>query len=119
MGHLSYFPQCVVVYVACDTSFGVVVILLLPLRERKDGWGWKALLAPILRIGEHLMQSHEAHPGMLVQVNDGLWRSEFAGMVGTVEHRWGNPDYPALDVRLEDGRMMLFWFHELDEASEN
>jgi hypothetical protein len=24
-----------------------------------------------------------------------------------------------LDVRLEDGRMMLFWFHELDEASEN
>jgi hypothetical protein len=114
---LSYFTHYVVLYVACDTSFGVVRVLLLPLRERKDGWGWKALLAPILRIGERLMQSHEPHPGMLVQVNDGLWRSEFAGMVGTVEHRWGNPDYPALDVRLEDGRMMLFWFHELEEVS--
>jgi hypothetical protein len=56
---------------------------------------------------------------MKVQVNDGLWRSEFAGMLGTVEHRWGHPDYPALDVRLEDGRLELFWFHELDEASEN
>ena len=56
---------------------------------------------------------------MKVQVNDGLGRSEFAGMLGTVEHRWGNPDYPALDVRLEDGRLALFWFHELDEASGN
>ena len=56
---------------------------------------------------------------MKVQVNDCLWRSEFAGMLGTVEHRWGSPDYPALDVRLEDGRLALFWFHELDAASEN
>lgn len=85
----------------------------------QDGRGWKALLAAILRIGERLMQAHEPHTGMLVQVNNRPWRSELRGLVGTVEHRWGNPDYPALDVRLEDGRMMLFWFHELNEASEN
>jgi hypothetical protein len=56
---------------------------------------------------------------MLVRVKEDQWKSEFAGMLGTVEHRWGSPDYPALDVRLEDGRLELFWFHELDEASEN
>jgi hypothetical protein len=65
------------------------------------------------------MQSYEPQPGMLVQVKEGYRRWEFGGMVGTVEHRWGNPEYPALDVRLDDGRLVLFWFHELDEASEN
>jgi hypothetical protein len=34
-----------------------------------------------------------------------------------VEHRWGHPKYPALDVRLEDGRLELFWFHEVDKVS--
>jgi hypothetical protein len=53
-----------------------------------------------------------------VRVKDGLWRSEFSGMLGTVEHRWGHPDYPALDVRLEDGRSELFWFHELEKVQE-
>lgn len=63
------------------------------------------------------MQSHEPRLGMKVRVKEKYWKSEFGGMVGTVEHRWGNPDHPALDVRLEDGRLKLFWFHELDEAS--
>jgi hypothetical protein len=119
MVHLSYFSQYVVLYVACVTSFGVVRILLLPLREIKVGRDWKAILVPILRIGERLMQAHEPQLGMSVQVNNRPWRSELRGLVGTVEHSWGAPEYPALDVLLEDGRMMLFWFHELDEASEN
>jgi hypothetical protein len=55
---------------------------------------------------------------MLVRVREGHWRSGYGGMVGTVEHRWGHPDHPALDVRLVDGRLELFWFHELDEARE-
>jgi hypothetical protein len=92
------------------------VIILLPLREMKDGQGWKAILVPILRMGEHLMQAHEPQLGMSVQVNDKPWRLELRGLVGTVEHTWGSPEYPALDVRLEDGRLVLFWFHELDEA---
>ena len=65
------------------------------------------------------MRAYEPRLGMKVRIQRGIWRSEFAGMLGTVEHRWGNPDHPALDVRLEDGRLVLFWFHELDEASEN
>ena len=64
------------------------------------------------------MQSHEPQPGMLVRVREGHWRAEYGGMVGTVEHRWGHPDHPALDVRLVDGRLELFWFHEVDEARE-
>jgi len=39
-------------------------------------------------------------------------------MQGTVEDTWGDPKYPALDVRLEDGRTALFWFHELDKVRE-
>jgi hypothetical protein len=63
------------------------------------------------------VQSYEPRLGMKVRVKEKHLRSEFVGMLGTVEHRWGNPAYPALDVRLEDGRLVLFWFHELDEAS--
>jgi hypothetical protein len=32
-----------------------------------------------------------------------------------VEQSWGHPDFPALDVRFEDGRSELFWFHELEK----
>lgn len=63
------------------------------------------------------MQAHEPRLGMLVRVKEGHWKAKFSGMRGTVEHRWGHPDYPALDVRLDNGRLELFWFHELDEVS--
>jgi hypothetical protein len=52
-----------------------------------------------------------------VRVQEGQWKSQYDGMRGTVEHRWGHPDHPALDVRLEDGRLELFWFHEVDKVS--
>jgi hypothetical protein len=38
-------------------------------------------------------------------------------MGGTIEHCWGSPEYLAVDVRLEDGRSELFWFHQLDTAA--
>ena len=60
------------------------------------------------------MQSHEARPGTAVRVREGYRRSELEGMSGTAEQCWGSPDYLALDVRLEDGRSELFWFHQLD-----
>ena len=50
------------------------------------------------------MQTREPHPGMLVRVKEGRWKSRFGGMLGVVEHKWGHLDYPALDVSLEDGR---------------
>lgn len=64
----------------------------------------------------NLLQSYEAHPGVTVRVKQAHWKSKYSGMRGTVEHRWGHSDHPALDVRLEDGRLELFWFHELDRA---
>ena len=60
------------------------------------------------------MQSQEARAGITVRVKEGHWKSKFNGMRGTVEHKWGHPDHPALDVRLDDGRLELFWFHELE-----
>jgi hypothetical protein len=53
---------------------------------------------------------------MTVRVKEGHRRSGFCGLVGVVQGVWGHPDYPALDVRLEDRRLQLFWFHELDEV---
>src|SRR5919112_1812600 len=68
--------------------------------------------------GVNLLQSHEPQLGVTVRVKQAHWKSKYSGMRGTVEHRWGHPDHPALDVRLEDGRLELFWFHELDLAQE-
>jgi hypothetical protein len=75
-------------------------------------------LASILEIGVNLLQSHEARTGITIRVNEKHWKSRYRGMLGTVEHKWGHPDHPALDVRLEDGRLELFWFHELDKVQE-
>ncbi|MGI9122857.1 MAG: hypothetical protein ACR2FR_08270 [Rubrobacter sp.] len=38
--------------------------------------------------------------------------------VGTIEKRWGDPSYTALDVRLDHGTQQLFWHHELEEIAE-
>jgi hypothetical protein len=44
--------------------------------------------------------------------------SEWRGLTGTVYGKWGNPEYLALDVLLDDGSQQLFWHHELEEISE-
>jgi hypothetical protein len=67
--------------------------------------------------GVTLIESHEARPGTVVRVREGYRRPELEGMGGTIERCWGSPDYLALDVRLEDGRTELFWFHQLDTAA--
>ena len=61
------------------------------------------------------MVAQEALVGTPVRVREGNRREALWGMVGTVEDRWGHPEHPALDVRLEDGRTVLFWFHEVDK----
>ena len=63
------------------------------------------------------MESYEARPGTAVRVREGYRRPELEGMGGTIEQCWGSPEYLALDVRLEDGRSELFWFHQLDTAA--
>jgi hypothetical protein len=61
------------------------------------------------------MTSEEAQIGARVRVGESGWRSEWWGLTGTISARWGNPEYLALDVLLEDGRTQLFWHHELEE----
>ena len=64
------------------------------------------------------MQSHEAHIGARVRVLETDRRAELRGMFGTIEHRFGHPEYVALDVRLDDGQMELFWAHGLEGAEQ-
>ena len=64
------------------------------------------------------MEPHEALPGTAVRVMPDTRRTEFAGMWGTIEKSFGTTEHPALDVRLENGRLELFWFYQLDRASE-
>ena len=65
------------------------------------------------------MQANEARRGTVVRVREGHWKSQFAGMRGTVQHLWGIPEHAAVDVLLEDGRSELFWLPDLFVASED
>jgi hypothetical protein len=62
--------------------------------------------------------AREARSGTRVRVVEDTRRPEFAGMVGTVKGSFGDPKYPALDVQLEDGRLQLFWFYQLEKVGE-
>ena len=65
------------------------------------------------------MRPEQARIGARVRVGESRLRPEWRGLTGTISGTWGHPDYPALDVRLEDGRSRLFWHHELEDASES
>jgi hypothetical protein len=64
------------------------------------------------------LQSHELFIGARVRVSETNRRADLRGMYGTIEHRFGHPEYLALDVRLDDGRLELFWAHSLESAKE-
>jgi hypothetical protein len=61
---------------------------------------------------------HEALIGARVRVLETDRRAELRGKLGTIECRFGHPDYLALDVRLDDGRLELFWAYGLESAEE-
>jgi hypothetical protein len=63
------------------------------------------------------VESHEVQPGLTVQVREDRRRPELEGMQGIVRKCYGAPEYPALDVQLEDGQLELFWFHQLDNVN--
>jgi hypothetical protein len=69
-------------------------------------------------MGVSSLQSHEALIGARVKVLETDRRAELRGMFGTIEHHFGHPEYLALDVRLDDGRLELFWAHGLESAEE-
>jgi len=68
--------------------------------------------------GVNSLISHEALPGVRVRVSHDDRRLDLRGMVGTVEKSFGHADYAALDVRLDDGQLVLFWHHQLEKADE-
>ena len=64
------------------------------------------------------MRSEQAQIGAKVRVDYSGSCSEWRGLTGTVSRKWGNPEYLALDVLLDDRRKQLFWHHELEEIAE-
>jgi hypothetical protein len=40
------------------------------------------------------------------------------GSVGTIQKRYGVPEYMAFEVLFADGQTELFWDHQLEEAKE-
>ena len=62
------------------------------------------------------MQAYEARRGTVVRVREGHWKSQFAGMRGTVQNLWGQSEHAAVDVGPEDGRSELFWSPDLAVA---
>ena len=65
------------------------------------------------------MQAYDARRGTVVRVKDGHWKSQFAGMRGTIQKCWGNSEYAAVDVLLEDGRLELFWLPDLEAVERD
>jgi hypothetical protein len=65
------------------------------------------------------MQAYDARRGTMVRVREGHWKSQFAGMCGTVQNFWGQSEHAAVDVLLEDGRSELFWLTDLSVVDED
>ena len=60
------------------------------------------------------VERYEARRGTVVRVREGHWKSQFAGMHGTIQKCSGNSEHAAVDVLLEDGRSELFWLSNLE-----
>ena len=60
------------------------------------------------------MEPHAARRGTVVRIREGHWKTEFAGMLSTIQVCMGQSDHAALDVRLQDGRSELFCLPNLE-----
>jgi hypothetical protein len=65
------------------------------------------------------VRGEQARIGARVRVRESGLRPERRELTGTISGRWGHPEYPAFDVRMEDGRSQLFWHHELERVPEH
>ena len=63
------------------------------------------------------MSAEQVRPGMRVRVMEHHRVDERRGLRGTVVARYGGEDYVAVDVRLADGELRLFWARDLEEIS--
>jgi hypothetical protein len=62
------------------------------------------------------LEAYEARRGTLVRIRERHWKTEFAGMLGTIQHCWGQSEHAAVDILLEDRRSELFWLSDLEVA---
>jgi len=67
----------------------------------------------------NILEAYEARRGTVVRVREGHWKSEFAGMYGTVQRCWGNSEHAAVEVLLEDGHQEFFWLPNLEVVEED
>ena len=74
--------------------------------------GWRAHYRRL-----RLLQAEEARRGTVVRVREEHWKSQFAGMRGKVQNLWGQSEYAAVEVLLEDGRSELFWLPDLADIA--
>lgn len=61
------------------------------------------------------MRSEDVYIGARVRVAS-YGEPDLRGLDGTIEQVYGDPDYRAAEVRLENGRSELFWYHELEST---
>ena len=84
----------------------------------KESWlgSHEDSLAPTTDHAEvvNAVERYEARRGTVVRVREGHWKSQFAGMHGTIQNCWGNSEHATVDVLLEDGRSELFWLSNLE-----
>jgi hypothetical protein len=64
------------------------------------------------------VRSQEALIGTRVRVRQDYRLVHLRGQEGTIKNRWGDPNYLALDVLLDNSSSELFWHHELEEIAE-
>jgi hypothetical protein len=66
-----------------------------------------------------ILEPYEARRGKVVRVREGHWKTNFAGMLGTVQRVWSQSEHAAVDVLMEDGRLELFRLPNLDAVDED
>jgi hypothetical protein len=64
------------------------------------------------------VRSEDASVGKRVRVREDHRSASLRGREGMIVQRWGNPGYVALDVLLDEGHWLLFWYHELEEIDD-
>ncbi len=64
------------------------------------------------------MESETVRVGTWVRVQLDHKEPSRQGSVGTIQMRYGTPEYTAYEVSFPDGQTELFWDHQLKEARE-
>jgi hypothetical protein len=64
------------------------------------------------------MELEDARPGTSVLVRSDYRDPHRQGAAGTIKKRYGTTDYRVFGVSFPDGRIELFWDHQLEEAKD-